>query len=134
MPREILSADSLLSKVERGLARVADKPALIVWGKSGSRKGATPPAVGTHLPHHRTQILRGAEHDIQEDAPDEIIAAITDWWLRTSFGSQLHRARPDLSRSSCVCVVRARGPDSLVHRFCGDSPEFRFSLSHGSRQ
>ena len=30
-------------------------------------------------PNHQTEILRGASHHIQEDAPDEILAAISAW-------------------------------------------------------
>jgi pimeloyl-ACP methyl ester carboxylesterase len=32
--------------------------------------------VGAHLPNHKTVILRGASHYIQEDAPEEIVAAV----------------------------------------------------------
>ena len=31
------------------------------------------------FPDHRTVLLEGAGHYIQEDAPDEIISAILDW-------------------------------------------------------
>jgi haloalkane dehalogenase len=81
MPREILAANDLLAEVERGLARVADKPALIVWGEKdpGFREAARLRWERT-LPNHRTHILRGASHDIQEDAPEEIVTAIKDWW------------------------------------------------------
>jgi haloalkane dehalogenase len=81
LPREILAAQELLAEVEQGLARVADKPALIVWGeKDPGFKEPPPAAVGAHLLNHRTHILRGASHYIQEDAPDEIVTAIKDWW------------------------------------------------------
>jgi haloalkane dehalogenase len=81
MPREILAAHDLLAGVEQGLGRLANKPALIVWGDRDvafrqpqlRRWEAT-------FPHHQTRILHGAAHYIQEDAPDEIVAAITDWW------------------------------------------------------
>ena len=32
------------------------------------------------FPNHKTVILRGASHYIQEDAPEEIVAAIQAWW------------------------------------------------------
>jgi len=35
---------------------------------------------------HQTQILRGASHYIQEDAPEEITAAIRQWWPGTASG------------------------------------------------
>jgi haloalkane dehalogenase len=81
MPREILAASNLLAEVEQGLERVADKPALVVWGDKdpGFR---TPHRLRWErtFPNHRTEILHGASHYIQEDAPDEIVTAIRDWW------------------------------------------------------
>jgi haloalkane dehalogenase len=84
MPREILAAEDLLSEVEQGLGRVADKPALIVWGPKdpGFRERHRLRWERT-FPNHRTEILPGAAHYIQEDAPDEIVAAIKDWWPGT---------------------------------------------------
>jgi pimeloyl-ACP methyl ester carboxylesterase len=84
MPREILAAEDLLSEVEQGLGRVADKPTLIVWGPKdpGFRERHRLRWERT-FPNHRTEILPGAAHYIQEDAPDEIVAAIKDWWPGT---------------------------------------------------
>ncbi len=80
MPREILAADSLLAAVEQGLARVADKPALLVWGdKDMAFREPHRLRWEQTFPNHRTTILRGASHYIQEDAPEEIVAAIRDW-------------------------------------------------------
>ena len=87
MPREILAAGDLLADVEHGLARVADKPALIVWGdKDPGFKEAHRLRWERTFPNHRTHILRGASHYIQEDAPDEIITAIEDWWPGRAIG------------------------------------------------
>jgi haloalkane dehalogenase len=81
MPREILAAHELLSEVEQGLERVADKPALIVWGdKDPGFKEPHRLRWERTFPNHRTHILRGASHYIQEDASDEIVTAIKDWW------------------------------------------------------
>jgi haloalkane dehalogenase len=84
MPREILAARDLLTEVEDGLAQVADKPALIVWGDKDQafREPQRLRWEGT-FPDHRTEILRGASHYIQEDAPVEIVAAIKEWWPTT---------------------------------------------------
>jgi haloalkane dehalogenase len=81
MPREILAAHELLAEVEQAPGRVADKPALIVWGDKdpGFKEGHRRRWERT-FPNHRTVILRGASHYIQEDAPEEIVAAIRDWW------------------------------------------------------
>ena len=34
--------------------------------------------MGADLPNHKTVILHGASHYIQEDAPEEIVAAIKE--------------------------------------------------------
>lgn len=81
MPREILAARSLLEEIERGIGWVADRPALIVWG-------AQDPVFGEDkrrhfesiFPDHRTVILEQAGHYLWEDAPDEIAAAINEWF------------------------------------------------------
>jgi haloalkane dehalogenase len=84
MPREILAARDLLTEVERGLERVADKPALVVWGdKDQAFREPQRLRWERTFPNHRTVILRGASHYIQEDAPDEIVAAIKEWWPTT---------------------------------------------------
>ncbi len=81
MPREILAAHELLAEVEQGLPQVADKPALIVWGdKDPAFKEPQRRRWERTFASHRTRILHGASHYIQEDAPDEIVAAINDWW------------------------------------------------------
>lgn len=81
MPREILTAEPLLAETERGLSRIADKPALIVWGDRDVAFREPQRLRWEHtFPNHRTRILAGAAHFIQEDAPEEIINAITDWW------------------------------------------------------
>lgn len=80
MPREILAAADLLSEIEQGLGRIADKPALIVWGdKDQAFRERQRRRWERTFPNHRTHILRGASHYIQEDAPEEIIAAIKGW-------------------------------------------------------
>lgn len=81
LPREILKAREFLAEVEQGLSTLADRPALIVWGDRD-------PAFRIRerrrweevFPEHRTVILKGASHYIQEDASDEIVAAVREWW------------------------------------------------------
>ena len=77
LPREILASRPFLAEVEHGLARLRDRPALIVWP-------ANDPAFRDRerrrweetFPDHRTVILKGAGHYMQEDAPEEIVAAL----------------------------------------------------------
>lgn len=71
----------MLAGVEHGLGRLAGKPALIVWGDRDVAFRAPQRRRWERIfPHHETRILHGAAHYIQEDAPDETIAAINDWW------------------------------------------------------
>ena len=81
MPWEILSARPLLEEIQAGISRVADRPALLVWGNRDPafRKPELIRWQRT-FPNHRTVILEGAGHYIQDDAPEEIVAAIKEWW------------------------------------------------------
>jgi haloalkane dehalogenase len=81
LPTEILAAHQLLSEVEQGLPRVAERPALIVWGdRDQAFKQPQRRRWEETFPNHQTVILHGASHYIQEDAPEEIVAAIKQWW------------------------------------------------------
>jgi len=79
-PREILASRPFLADIERGLAKLQDRPALIVWPTKD-------PAFGERerrrweqvFPTHETVLLDGAGHYIQEDAANEIVAAIRAW-------------------------------------------------------
>jgi haloalkane dehalogenase len=84
LPREILAADQLLSEVEQGLPRLAHLPVLIVWGdRDQAFKEPQRARWERTFPNHRTVLLTGASHYIQEDAPEEIVDAITQWWPGT---------------------------------------------------
>jgi haloalkane dehalogenase len=80
LPREILASRPWLAELERRLSSVSDRPALIVWPTRD-------PAFGDRerrrweerFPNHHTVMLEGAGHYMQEDAPEEIVAAIRDW-------------------------------------------------------
>jgi haloalkane dehalogenase len=83
-PRAIVGATPWLREVERGLDSLDDRPALIVWPtrdqafREGERKRWE-----SIFADHRTVLLEGAGHYIGEDAPREIVAALTDWsWRR----------------------------------------------------
>jgi haloalkane dehalogenase len=79
-PREILDSRPFLAEVERRLVQLRERPALIVWP---TRDVAFRDRERRHweqlFPDHRTVSLDGAGHYIQEDAPDEIVAAIRGW-------------------------------------------------------
>jgi haloalkane dehalogenase len=80
-PKEILGSRAYLAEVESGLAGLRERPVLIVWG---DRDVAflTPERerFEAAFPRHRTHILHGAGHYIQEDAGEEIALAVRAWW------------------------------------------------------
>ena len=79
-PREILRSIPFLREVERGLGALRDRPALIVWPtKDVAFREPERRRWEEVFPNHRTVLLEGAGHYIQEDSPDEIVAAIRDW-------------------------------------------------------
>jgi haloalkane dehalogenase len=79
-PREILASRPLLAEIEAGLPKLADRPALIVWPTKDVAFGARERRRWEQVfPKHRTVLLEGAGHYIQEDAPEQLIGAIRDW-------------------------------------------------------
>src|SRR2546421_1372380 len=79
-PREILASRPFLSDVERGLESLRDRRALLVWPtKDVAFRDSERRKWEATFPDHRTVILDGAGHYIQEDAADEIVDAIRTW-------------------------------------------------------
>jgi len=79
-PREIIAATPFLAEVERGLERLRDRPALLVWPDRDQAFGDRERRRWEELfADHRTVPLTGAGHYIQEDAPQEIATAIREW-------------------------------------------------------
>ena len=79
-PREILRSRPWLAEIERALPAVTDRPALLVWPtKDVAFRAAERERWERLFPDHRTVMLEGARHYIQEDAPDEVVAAIRSW-------------------------------------------------------
>lgn len=79
-PREILGSRPFLAEIERELPALRDRPALILWPtKDVAFREPERRRWEQVFPNHRTVMLEGAGHYIQEDAPDEIVAAIREW-------------------------------------------------------
>ncbi|MBI2889543.1 MAG: alpha/beta fold hydrolase [Nitrospirae bacterium] len=79
-PREILRATEFLKQAEAGLAKLRKKPTLILWGeKDIAFRKSEFERWRTHFPEARVQAFPNAGHFIQEDAPDEVAAAIRNW-------------------------------------------------------
>jgi haloalkane dehalogenase len=75
-PRQLIRASPYLRSVEAGLAKLADRPALIVWGTQDFAFREPERARFEALfPDHETVLLPGASHFLQEDAGEEIAAA-----------------------------------------------------------
>ena len=83
-PREIMGSRAFLRGVEEGLSRVSSRPALIVW-PDGDVAFRAPERERWEsiFPDHETVELENVGHYIQEEAPDEIVAAIRSWSPRT---------------------------------------------------
>ena len=78
--RQIRDSASYLSEVEAGLAKLSDKPSLIVWGNAdGAFRAADRDRFAGLFSKHHVVELPGAKHFIQENEPEEIAAAILDW-------------------------------------------------------
>ena len=76
-PREILGSRLFLADVAAGLPRVADRPALLCWPTNDfAFREPERRRWEALFPDHRTVLLHGAGHYIQEDADHEISAAI----------------------------------------------------------
>ena len=79
-PREILRSRPFLAEVEKRLPALRDRRVLLVWPSSDvAFRDRERRRWEDLFPDHRTVVLEGAGHYIQEDAPEEIVAAIRDW-------------------------------------------------------
>ena len=80
-PREIVRGRAYLREVESNLPRLAGKPALIVWPDSDPGFGDAELARWRSLfPAARSVILPRTGQFIDEDAPEDVAAAILGWW------------------------------------------------------
>jgi haloalkane dehalogenase len=78
LPREILRSRPFLAEIQQGLARLRDRPATIVWPtKDVAFRAAERRRWEELFPDHRTTLVEGAGHYVQEDAPDQIVAAVS---------------------------------------------------------
>ncbi len=81
LPREIVTGRAYLRAVEAGLPGLAAKPALILWPDSDPGFGRDILARWQALyPAARTVLLQRAGQFVDEDAPEDVAAAIEAWW------------------------------------------------------
>ncbi len=80
-PRQLRAAAPFLADIYRRLPELADKPVLLVWGeKDFAFQAPERRRFEALFPDHKTITLPNAGHFIQEDAPNEIISAIKQWY------------------------------------------------------
>ncbi len=79
-PREIVRGRAYLREVEASLPRITSKPAIIIWPDSDPGFGDAELARWQSLfPTAPTIVLRHVGQFIDEDAPDDIVAALEQW-------------------------------------------------------
>ncbi len=84
-PREILRSREYLAEVESNLGRLSHKPTLILWGdRDTAFRDAQRERFETFFPNHRTRILKGAKHFVQEEAPDQICEELIAFYDQVS--------------------------------------------------
>ena len=79
MPKQILAAHPLLGRLAAEVpAKLGAKPALLVWGMKDVAfpPGPNVPRMRATFPDHVLVELPEGKHFIQEDAPEQIAAAI----------------------------------------------------------
>ncbi len=82
-PREIVQARPFLSDLESKLHRITPLPALLLWADKDPAFGkAELERWESLLPDHHLHMLRGAGHYWPDDAGEEAVLAIGDWWDR----------------------------------------------------
>ena len=80
LPEQILGSRPFLAEIEGRLGGLRDRPALIAWPTKDVAFGERERRRWEEtFPDHRTVLLEGAGHFMQEDAASEIVTAIRDW-------------------------------------------------------
>jgi haloalkane dehalogenase len=88
-PRQLVAASPYLAEVEVGLHKLADRPALIVWGtKDFAFREANRKRFEAAFPNHRTALFNDASHFLQEDVGERIAEAFK------AFAAKPNKATP----------------------------------------
>jgi haloalkane dehalogenase len=81
--RDLYVQEDYMREVELGLTQhLKDVPVLLMYGENdAARKAGFMSRFEEIFPHHRSVLIEGEQHFPHEGAPEEMIAAIKDWWL-----------------------------------------------------
>lgn len=83
LPRAIRKSGELMKTIEKDLGLLSNRPALILWGdKDIAFREKERKRFERIFANHTTKVLKGAGHFIWEDAPEEIAAAIREFFAR----------------------------------------------------
>jgi haloalkane dehalogenase len=67
--------------VESELDRLSEKPTLILWGdRDPAFRSRERERFESIFPRHRTRILQGAKHFVQEEAPEQICGEVISFY------------------------------------------------------
>ena len=80
-PREIMGSHAFLAELESNLSRIASLPSLLLWANKDMAFGK--PEMErwqSLLANHHFHMLQGAGHYWQDDAGEEAVLAIRNWW------------------------------------------------------
>ncbi|HEB96668.1 MAG TPA: alpha/beta fold hydrolase [Sedimenticola thiotaurini] len=80
-PAQLRDAHRFLQEIHEKLPTLANRPVLLTWGlQDFAFRDPERTRFEELFPRHQTLVLENAAHFIQEDAPQEISAAITEWY------------------------------------------------------
>ena len=79
--RQITAARTELTELAAMLGNLEHLPTLIVWGdKDPFFKSSDRARIEDLFPNHTSHVLTGAGHFIQDDASEELVRCIKEWW------------------------------------------------------
>ena len=105
MAREVVGSSAYLGELRQGLRRLESKPTLILWADSDPAFGPGELAEWQRiLPRNRTVELQQCGHFLEEDAPDEIAAAVRSWWTEVIVAAAFP-IQPDAAEETVATAV-----------------------------
>jgi haloalkane dehalogenase len=80
--RDLYVQEGYMREVELGLKQqLKDLPVLLMYGENDAvRKAGFMTRFEEIFPNHRSVVIKGEQHFPHEGAPEEMIAAIREWW------------------------------------------------------